>query len=56
MRLKTRLGHLEVKRAPAHLGLIFLTPQGLRDAHDRPVSPAAAEGAKDIVGIDPRDL
>lgn len=56
MRLKTRIEHLEVKRTPAHLGLIFLTPQGFRDAHDRPLSPAAAEGAKIIVGIDPREV
>jgi hypothetical protein len=56
MRLKVRLERLEVKQVRAHPSLVFLTPQGLRDVHDRPVSPEAAENAKVIVGIDPRDL
>lgn len=56
MKLKVRIERLEGERTPAHPSLVFLTPQGFRDAHDQPVSPDEAEDAKVIVGIDPRDL
>ncbi len=56
MRLKARLERLEVRHVRSCLSLVFLTPQGLRDVHDLPVSPEAVGNAKVIVGIDPRDI
>lgn len=58
MRQRSRLNKLERARAlsvattPA---LLFLTAEGLRDAHNRPVDRTPV-GVKVIVGIDPRDL
>ncbi len=54
-RSRTRLERLERARKPAAPALLFLTSDGLRDVHNRPVDHAPAF-VKVIVGIDPRDV
>ena len=50
-----RLEKLERKAVPTHPALLFMTADGLRDVHNRPVDRALA-GVKVIIGLDPRDL
>lgn len=55
MKLRPRLEKLERKQVPMTPALLFLTADGLRDSHNRPVDHAP-KGVKVIVGIDPRDV
>ncbi len=50
-----RLEKLERKAVPTHPALLFMTADGLRDTHNRPVDHALV-GAKVIIGLDPRDM
>jgi hypothetical protein len=50
-----RLEKLERQRTPSTPALLFLTPDGLRDAHNRLVD-GAPQGVKVLVGVDPRDI
>ncbi len=50
-----RLEKLERQRAPLTPALLFLTPDGLRDVHNRLVDHAP-HGVKVLVGVDPRDI
>ncbi len=54
MRMGARLDKLR-QRTPLTPALLFLTPDGLRNVHNRPVD-GAPHGVKVLVGVDPRDM